>query len=113
MRLFWILLFAAAAGGDLSVRAVPAFVQPGGAVRITCRVQPDAKNRKIEFGVEDYYSVTRELDGEDAPITWERIVDHLPCGAGRAFCRVTRADRSSRLVVAPLEVIGCDDVPSR
>jgi len=114
-RLLLVALFVAslaAADNKLTVRSVPAFVQPGGAVRITCRVQPDAENRKVEFGVDGYTSSTRDLDGESARITHEWTFEHVPCGAGPAFCTVTRADRKSRRVVAPLEVVGCDGTSS-
>ena len=76
----------------ISIDVTPAVLFEGAAVRITCRVEPDANNRYLEWGLNDYRSSRVELEGADARRTHEWVITRVPCDPGAAFCRLRRVD---------------------
>lgn len=106
----WILylaLAAVAAEQPVSVRVYPTVILKYQAIRLTCRVAQDARNRWLEWGVDGYRSSRVQLDGDQARITHEWTIDRVPCDVGPPFCRLVRTDGEVS-VTAQLEVGGCD-----
>lgn len=106
-----VLLIAALTApivGQPSLKVSPPTLFVGASIRVTCRVPPLEANREIEVGVEGYSRYTRQLDGLNAPITWQRIFEHIPCGAERVYCLVKTNEGRVTTVVAKLVVAGCD-----
>lgn len=85
----------------------PAVLMAGQTLQIRCRVEPHEQNRWLEYGVEDYTSSGRQLDGADAPITTTTFFDRIPCGVGVAFCNVTAQGGQVFRSVAHFTVGGC------
>jgi hypothetical protein len=83
-----LALTAVLAAPRVTIRVRPAVLFEGGAIRLTCRVPQDAANRALEWGLEGYRYSRVELDGADAVITHEWVIERVPCDAGPAFCRV-------------------------
>ena len=113
MRAFMLFLIvggvALTAGERPRVNIYPAFAFEGAAARVMCRVPRDVDNRAVTWGVELWGSSSSELAGDRAPLyTREVTLVHAPCGAGPAFCEVTRAGRSAVRVTAPFTV-SCQD----
>lgn len=88
---------------DLRPRAV--FV--GGSVRLTCKVTPHPDNRLLQMGFTVWRQSERQLEGDNAPITWEEMYHKVPCDPGDAFCRVTRSNGSIINQSTSIEVSGC------
>ena len=87
----------------------PTIVQEGDAARVMCRVPRDVDNRGVTWGVELWGSSSIERAGDRAPLyTREVLLVHAPCGAGPAFCAVTRVDGTTVRVTAPL-IVSCQD----
>ncbi len=107
MRRLLVLFLLVTAPSDekLTIRVTPTTLFGGGAIRLTCRVPRDPDNRRLEYGVEGYTSSERQLDGEASRVTWDALIDHVPCGVERVFCEVTRADRKRVRATAPLVVV--------
>ncbi len=80
MPLIWMILVIA---------LMPLIVQPGGTLRLTCSVPPDASNRLLSYGVVDFSASERTLEGAQAAITWQIWIPHVPAGSGLAYCAVT------------------------
>lgn len=92
------------------LRVYPRAVLVNQAVRLTCRVPRHADNRRVTWGLELVTSSSRDLEGENSPITFEALVEHVPCEPGAAFCEVIRVNRDQPLrAVATLAVGGCDE----
>lgn len=111
MGVLWLLASATISStkDKLAIRIMPSIVSPGGDLRLTCRVPRDARNRWLEYGIVDYAPGSfRQLDGEQARITWETLIPKIPCGSGPAYCAVHRNDQSSDLVSADFLVVGCE-----
>ncbi len=77
---------------------------------LTCKVQRDARNRVLRYGIVGYMENSqRQIDGEAAPITFGPFhYTHLPCGAGPAYCMVVRNDGTEDHVTTDIEIAGCD-----
>lgn len=81
----------------------------GGSVRLRCSVPHHPEHRWLEMGIDGYTSSLREVEGEDAPITHEMVITHIPClgAVTTAFCVVTKFNRSQERALATLVVGGC------
>jgi hypothetical protein len=111
MRAALAAVLALAAAGDrgLAIRLNPQAILAGNSVWLTCRVTPDARNRKLAFGLAGVQASERQLDGDHAPITWGPIeFKHVPCGAGPAYCIVERQGERPLQAMAELNVGGCE-----
>lgn len=90
---------------DPTIRVVPSFVMEGHDLHIRCRVPPRADNIAVAWGVTDYLMSSRQLDGDQAPVTWESWFPHIPCEADEAVCAVFRTQRRSHVVRQSFTVI--------
>lgn len=102
----WLALMAP--DDRLRVAVSPTVMLAGHAVRVTCHLPKDATNRWLRFGVEGWTDSLRQVDGEDAPLTWTLDLSHVPCGVEQAFCEVTRTTCAER-VTTRLAVAGCNE----
>lgn len=109
MKWLLCLTLLAQASDKPTVRASSTVIQAGGSVRITCKVPRHALNRGVTWGFSFYTTRFRDLEGEDAPITYEQLFVKVPCDPGVVFCEVTRADGTSARAVSNLLVAGCDN----
>ena len=106
----WFIMTLAlivAAAEDPMLSVIPHVTVVGGNVRITCRVPRNPKNRAVVFGFEDWTTTSRQLYGEESPITHQILFEGVPCDPGELFCAVLRADGKDRKVVVPFKVVGC------
>lgn len=101
----WLALLAP---DRLRVSVSPSVMLAGRSVRVTCHLPKDASNRWLRFGIEGWTQSLRQVDGEDAPMTWSLELSPVPCGVEQAFCEATRTAcverATTRLVVA-----GCNE----
>jgi hypothetical protein len=88
----------------LSITLTPAVLLSGGACWLTCHVPRSTHNRLLEYGIVDYVSSQRDLDG-DSRITWSAHFEHLPAGVGPAYCAITRDDGKVETATYPLLVV--------
>jgi hypothetical protein len=85
-------------------------VGTGQSIGIYCIVPRHADNRRLWWGIQNYTSSERQLDGADSPKFFGPFLfQHLDCDVGAAFCELARADGHHEIVVQPFEVAGCDD----
>lgn len=96
MKLVLALLLAAlSTPTSVSITISAHVLQGGGSTAITCRVHPDPRNRELRAGIPDVAQSSRQLEGEDAPITHRFApITHIPCDADTAYCQVIRNDGS-------------------
>lgn len=99
---------AVAEPARVKIKVTPQVVMVGGAIRVTCTVPRDARNRELEVGVGFYARESRQLDGEAARVTWEFVFEHIPCVADRAVCLVHSQGLGDAFQDAPINVAGCD-----
>lgn len=92
----------------VEIRLNPRALIVGGALRVTCRVQPDEANRRLNFGIENYRDSEYMLEGRESKITFERLFEHVPCDTEKAYCQVIRADGKIVRVTEEFHVVGCD-----
>jgi hypothetical protein len=90
-----------------SVRVTPAIVRVNGAAWVTCHVPSFVNNRTVEIGIGEYASSTRPMDGDQAPITYQLLFEHLPCESVDAFCLVTRILGRPTMTRTPLTMAFC------
>lgn len=108
--LFFALWVAAAVAlPPVTIDVLPRAMLPGATIRLRCMVPRDAANRWIDYGIEDVSSSGMPWEGEQAAVTRQVFIDHVPCGAGDAFCAVRRADGSVRRATTSLTVAGCGE----
>lgn len=103
-----LLIAVLAAASSTTIQVYPRVLQAGGEVRLTCRVPRNAANRKLRAGFDQWTAYERDLEGEDAPVTWDRWFHHVPCAPGDAFCEVTTATGRTTRLVLPVNVIACE-----
>lgn len=115
MRLLVLLLLLStlplAAEQGLNLRVSPAALIVGQSVWLTCRVTPDASNRKLHFGIagSTREDSQRDLEGSKAAITWGPYeVPRVPCNAGPAYCVVDRQGERPLQAMQQIYVGGCD-----
>ena len=108
MRLFFALALVASTAPPVAIRLLPHTLMVGATVRITCKVQRDASNRMLTWGIGDYVTSDRPLEGESARVTWQWDVPHIPCDVGPAFCIVTKNDGTRQGITEQMEIVGCD-----
>lgn len=103
-----VVILAALTAARPSVSVYPRIVMAGSAMRVTCRVPRRAVHRWISWGIDGLGTSTRQLDGLDAPITFERLFEHVSCNTGPAVCEVT--DNLGRTLVASadFEIVSCE-----
>src|SRR5262249_46272326 len=78
-----VVALPTAGGGVLDARVYPPFAFAPCNVRVQAFIEPDARNRSIEFVLDSeslYTSSTAELDGDRAPRTKEVMFRNLPAG---------------------------------
>lgn len=102
-----LLATTAAQADSVTVRISPVFVMPNGAARVQCHVPKNPENRKLRWGIELVQSEEVSLDGDAAPVTWERVIQHIPCDPGAAFCEITRVNAHVVRVAMSFQVVGC------
>lgn len=76
-------------------------------MRLTCKVPREAANRKLRAGFEWWTAYEVSLEGEQAPTTFDRWFQHVPCDPGLAFCEVTKETGRTIRVALPVSVAGC------
>lgn len=109
MRASWLLpVMVALAPPRVSVDVSPRVVLANGAVRVTCTVPKNADNRMLEMAIPGYSRSEYQLDGESAPITHARLIQHIPCDVDEVDCRVFTAGGQTFAAVTSLTVAGCD-----
>ena len=105
-----LILSQALSGSGISIKMYPQQLMKGEGTWLTCRVTPDLKNKALEYGLTDYTSSTRELDGYDAPITWgPYLYKAVPCYVSEGYCLITHNDGSFDRASTKLIVSGCDE----
>lgn len=104
---FWVS--AAYSVPAVMIDVQPHALLPGAAVRLRCSVRRDEANRWLDYGIEGVSSSGMPWEGEEAAVTRQAFIDHVPCGAGDAFCAVRRADGSVRRATTGLTVAGCEE----
>jgi hypothetical protein len=106
---YWLLaiLLSGAVPQRVSIRVSPLVLMAGGALRVTCVVPRDARNRQLSVALSDYTSSSRQLDGDQARITHEFIFSHVPCVVEDAACQVVGTD-GSLIAKQHIEVVGCE-----
>lgn len=57
-----------------------------GSVRLTCHIPRSEDNRWVELGIEGYRSSRMDMEGENAPKTFQILFQRVPCGVGAAYC---------------------------
>ena len=93
----------------VEIRVRPQALLEGSAFWLTCRVEKDDRNRLLDYGVVNYREHSqRQLDGSQAPITFQALIEQVPCDAGPAYCQVHRLDGSIARAIQPITVAGCD-----
>lgn len=90
----------------VSIRATQV-VMSGGTILVTCKVPRNVNNRTLRFGVDGYSTSTKQLDGDQARVTWQMFVEHMPCDIGPAFCEVVTAGGRVDRVELPVTVAAC------
>lgn len=103
-----VIALTASTPPRVSIKVTPQVVMAGGAIRVTCIVPRDARNRELEVGVYPYLSESRQLDGDAARVTWEFLFEHIPCAAERAVCLLHTQGIGDAFKEAPVQVAGCD-----
>lgn len=101
----WLLLSRA---DRFRVDVSPTAMLVGATVRVTCHLPRDASNRWLRFGIEGWTETLRQVDGEDAPMTWTLTAFHAPCSAEIAFGEVQRLGGVER-VQTLMKVAGCNE----
>lgn len=80
----------------------------GGTVHIVCKVPRDAQNRAVRFGLDPDSISSREINGEDGPVFFDKYVEEVGCpGPAEAICDVSRADGKTQRASQTVEVKGC------
>lgn len=120
MRLLPLLTLASALAGvaagapaRVAVQVMPRIVMAGGALRVTCRVPRDARNRGLTIGVALYTTHFVQMDGEAAAVTNTWVFDHVPCDVGDTFCRLTDDTEKVYEARLPVTVAGCGSSEKR
>jgi hypothetical protein len=96
------------ARADVSLTVSPHVLFQGGAVRGRVRLEPDPQNRAMHIEVDggDYFSSsTVELDGDQAPILWERLWKGLPVGRYRVHVTVLHASGETHTTYREFTVV--------
>lgn len=86
----------------------PIVVMDGGTMHLICRVNRDTENRNIRWGIEGVAVSGVSMSGADAPQTFDRWIQHVPCGVDTAFCEVKKSSGATKKIVRPFQVMGCD-----
>ena len=103
------LAMLALASPAIAIRLSRTVFMAGNGITLTCTVRPDAKNRRLEYGIVNFAEHSqRDLHGEAGPRTTQVVYDRVPCGSGPAYCAVLRSDGSQDLAQQPFEVVGCE-----
>lgn len=108
MRLVLLLsgILLAATEPRVTIRVNPRVLMAGAAVRVTCRVPADARNRGLTIAIADYRSSFVQINGEAGPVTSEILFERIPCAAGPAVCDLTDNQGGHEAARLPLEVVG-------
>lgn len=102
-----LLIGALAAAPSVSINILPRVMMRGATIRLTCRVMPHPDNRELLAGFTNWTETSRQLEGAEAPITYQFTWQHVPCDPGEGYCVVKRVNKQNR-VTMPIEVRGCD-----
>lgn len=93
----------------LSIRLSPRVLFVGNDLTLTCHVPRDPRNRLLDYGVANYREHSqRDLHGESSPMTFQALIERLPCGSGPAYCFVARNDQTSEQVNQDFQLVGCE-----
>lgn len=100
-------IFTAPARPELTVS--PRNIIAGQALRLTCKVPRDASNRRVAYGMTLVGSSERQMEGEASRVTYEMLIEHVPCEPGEAFCEVWRTGGGRPVRVSrEVTTVGCD-----
>lgn len=100
---------ASASSPRFELTVYPRVVMAGrGAVRLTCRVPRDPDNRRLAVGFPNWQMFQKDMEGADAPVTYQWLYEGVGCGLEDPVCLVTRADGSVRSATVAITVAGCD-----
>lgn len=113
MSSFFLLLISLLDGSGLSIRITPQVVMRGAAMRLTCRVDQDPRNRVLEYGIDGYTRTQMDLDGEHSRVTFERIIERIPCDVGPAYCALYRNEGKPILRSINFEIANCDPMEQK
>lgn len=104
-----VVVLAWARDAVVSIRVRPQVIFADGAFWLTCMVPPDSRNRVLDYGVVDFREHSqRQLDGLSSRITWQFLVEHVPCGVGPVYCQVGRSDGSWERAITEIVITGCN-----
>jgi len=121
--MFWLTILALVAYGESGLRLTlrPQALIVGSPTWLTCRVNPDHKNRKLIFGIagsgregserslEPPVNDKGEPDWSKVPVTFGPYeFKKIPCDAGPAYCIVERQGERPLQDIMPLNVGGCE-----
>jgi len=119
--LMFILSVVTHGESGLSIRVSPEVMLQGNPAWLTCRVNPDHKNRKLIFGIsgsnregserplEPPVNDKGEPDWSKVPVTFGPYeFKNLPCGVGPAYCIVERQGERPLQAVKQLNIAGCE-----
>ena len=74
---------------ELAIRVYPSVILAGNSVRVTCLVPRNADYRTVGFGIAGIQTSARQV----SEVSYERVVEVIPCGEWTAFCTVTGKGR--------------------
>ncbi len=97
-----------ALSSPVAINVTPRVLLAGQTIRLTCVVPRSPENRWLNYGVAGYTYSMRQLDGDQAPITYTAYVQHVPCEASEAFCDLVQAGERHATVTAGITVAGCE-----
>lgn len=106
-----LIFLAAAVARDpkpVAIHVNPRVLMAGSAFWLTCTVPRDARNRELAYGVVDFRDSRRQLDGDSAPITYQTLIEHVPCAVGPAYCAIRRNDGTGDQAIQDFQIASCD-----
>lgn len=92
----------------VQVKVQPYAVFAGGAVNVTCLVEPNKDNRTLRIGVSEKWESEKQLEGDRAAKTFRLQVPDIPCEAAVAYCVLQKVDGETKVVQVPIQVLGCE-----
>lgn len=108
LTLLAFLLASAAPSPRISIRVGPQVLQAGQGVTVTCTVPRHVENRRITAMLANYTSSERQIEGENAPVTFRFTFNHIPCDVDAAVCVLQDNLGGQTAASAQLLITGCD-----
>jgi hypothetical protein len=92
----------------VSIRVGPHILQAGQGVTVICTVPRHPDNRRITATITGYTSSERQIDGDDAPVTFRFSFVHVPCDVDAAVCVLQDSLGGQATASSQLLITGCD-----